>query len=153
MAEHDDAPPIRASNADREAVAAHLSTALAEGRLTPQEAEERLAACHAAKYQRELATLTKDLPRPAPVARPAPARSPWLTAPLIAHAGVASLLSVLLVAGWAVVPHVPQVIDPGRHGGGPPFQADFFWPIFPIFWLVVSVLIHAAVRISRSRTD
>jgi hypothetical protein len=153
MAEHDDVPPIRASNADREAVAAHLSAALAEGRLTPQEAEERLAACYAAKYQPELATLTKDLPRPAPVAKPPPARSAWLTAPLIAHAGVASLLSVLLVVGWAVVPHVPADIDPGRHGDGPEFQADFFWPIFPIFWLAVSVLIHAAVRINRSRTD
>jgi hypothetical protein len=67
--------------------------------------------------------------------------------------GVASLLSVLLVAVWAVLPHVPADIDPGRHGDGPPFQADFFWPAFPIFWLAVSVLIHAAVRINRSRTD
>lgn len=145
---------MRASNADRAAVAERLSAALAEGRLTPAEADERLAACYAATYERDLTALTQDLPRPAPAVRTpaaAPARPAWLAAPLIAHAGLASLLSVMLVLGWAVGSHVPDV-DPGQHGG-PPFQADFFWPIFPIFWLAVSVLIHAAVRVSRGRAN
>jgi hypothetical protein len=143
---------MRASNADREEVAARLTSALAEGRLTPQEAEERLAACYAAKYQPDLAVLVRDLPRPAPVvhAQAAPARPAWLAAPLIVHAGLASLVSVLLVLGWAATSHVPD-LDYGH--GGPPFEGDFFWPIFPIFWLAVSVLVHAAVRINRGNTN
>ncbi len=145
---------MRASNADRDEVAQRLTTALAEGRLTQQEAEERLTACYAATYEPDLTALVRDLPRPAPPVRaqaPAPARPAWLSPPLIVHAGLASLLSVMLVLGWAVGSHVPDV-DPGGHGG-PQFQGDFFWPIFPIFWLAVSVLIHAAVRISRGRTN
>jgi hypothetical protein len=152
MAEHDDAPPIRASNADRADVAERLAAALAEGRLTPEEAEERLAACYAAKYQRDLTALTRDLPRPAAVAKAAapPARSPLLATPFLVHTGLASLLSIMLVAVWAAVPQVPD-IDQGHHG--PPFQGDFFWPILPIFWLAVSVLVHAAVRMNRGRTN
>jgi hypothetical protein len=150
MAEHDDAPPIRASNADRADVAERLAAALAEGRLTPAEAEERLTACHAAKYQQELTALTRDLPRSAPVAKAvAPARSPLLATPFLVHTGLASLLSIMLVAVWSMAPHVPD-IDQGHDG--PQFQGDFFWPILPIFWLAVSVLVHAAVRMNRHRT-
>ncbi len=152
MAAHDDKPQMRVSNAERDEVAQRLTTALAEGRLTQQEAEERLAACYAAKYEPDLTALVRDLPRPAPAVRapdPAPAaRRGWLTPPLIAHAGLASLLSVMLVLAWAVGSHTPDV-DPGLHHGGPQFQTDFFWPILPIFWLAVSVLVHAAVRINR----
>ena len=144
---------MRVSNAERDEVAQRLTTALAEGRLTQQEADERLAACYAARYEPDLTALVRDLPRPAPAVRApdaAPAARPaWLTPPLIAHAGLASLLSVMLVLGWAVGSHPPDVDPGGLHHGGPPFPSDFFWPIFPIFWLAVSVLIHAAVRISR----
>ena len=150
MAEHDDAPPIRASNADRADVAERLAAALAEGRLTPEEAEERLAACYAAKYQRDRTALTRDLPRPAPVAKAeAPARSPLLATPFLVHTGLASLLSIMLVAIWAAVPQVPDI----DQGHDPQFQGDFFWPILPIFWLAVSVLVHAAVRMNRGRTN
>lgn len=53
---------LRASNADRERVAKILHTAMAEGRLTVSELEERLDSVYAAKTFGELVPLTADLP-------------------------------------------------------------------------------------------
>ena len=68
---------LRASNADRERVAKILHDAMAEGRLTVSELEERLDQVYAAKTVGELQPLTRDLPvqhaGPGPV--PAPARA------------------------------------------------------------------------------
>jgi hypothetical protein len=61
-------PAVRASDADRERVAAALQAAFAEGRLTMTELDERLAAAYAATTDTELATVMHDLraspPRP-----------------------------------------------------------------------------------------
>ncbi|HEV2781086.1 MAG TPA: DUF1707 domain-containing protein [Actinophytocola sp.] len=62
---------LRASNADRERIAKILHDAMAEGRLTVTELEERLDKVYAAKTIGELQPLTRDLPvaqAPAPVA-------------------------------------------------------------------------------------
>jgi len=53
---------LRASNADREAVAKKLQTAMAEGRLTVGELQERLDTVYAAKTLSELEPVTWDLP-------------------------------------------------------------------------------------------
>ena len=53
---------LRASNADREAVAQKLQNAMAEGRLTVAELQERLDTVYAAKTLSELEPLTWDLP-------------------------------------------------------------------------------------------
>ncbi|MFD0315251.1 DUF1707 SHOCT-like domain-containing protein [Streptomyces flavalbus] len=58
----DDAPELRASDADRERVAEVLRDALAEGRLDMAEFEERLDATYKARTYRELAPITRDLP-------------------------------------------------------------------------------------------
>jgi hypothetical protein len=55
-------PALRASDADRERVAAVLHQALGEGRLTVSELEERLDRVYAAKTLEELAPITADLP-------------------------------------------------------------------------------------------
>ncbi len=55
---------VRASDAERERVAKLLESAAAEGRLTPDEAGERLAAASAATYREELGRLVADLPAP-----------------------------------------------------------------------------------------
>ena len=64
---------LRASNTDRERVAKILHDAMAEGRLTVSELEERLDKVYAAKTFGELEPLTRDLPvqgsGPAPVPR------------------------------------------------------------------------------------
>jgi hypothetical protein len=56
------APALRASDQDRDATAAVLSEALAQGRLTSTELAERIDATYAAKTVGELAPLTADLP-------------------------------------------------------------------------------------------
>lgn len=53
---------LRASDADREAVAKVLQTAMAEGRLTVAELQERLDTVYASKTLSELEPLTWDLP-------------------------------------------------------------------------------------------
>jgi hypothetical protein len=60
----DDAPELRASDADREQVAEILRDALAEGRLDMAEFEERLEATYQARTYGELAPITRDLPAP-----------------------------------------------------------------------------------------
>jgi len=59
-----DRSEMRASDADRDRVAARLREALAEGRLTPDEHSERLDAVYSAKTLGELAPLVRDLPEP-----------------------------------------------------------------------------------------
>ncbi|WP_028649213.1 DUF1707 domain-containing protein [Nocardiopsis sp. CNT312] len=55
---------IRASDADRDQVAERLREALAEGRLSPGELDERLEALYTAKTVGELAPIVADLPSP-----------------------------------------------------------------------------------------
>ncbi|MEV0179591.1 DUF1707 domain-containing protein [Streptomyces sp. NPDC050625] len=66
----DDAPELRASDADRERVAEVLRDALAEGRLDMEEFEERLEETYKARTYRELAPITRDLPGPDVAAPP-----------------------------------------------------------------------------------
>ena len=55
-------PDTRASNSEREAVVERLVRALQEGRLTPEEFEERTARAYAARVHGELTALLSDLP-------------------------------------------------------------------------------------------
>lgn len=125
---------LRVSDAEREQVAARLREAIADGRLTLAEADERQATAYAARTRADLAPLTADLPAPQP---PTHAPTRHLTAAgrrrLGLHAGVATLLAVMLVLRWATGP------------------ATWFWPVWPMLWLVVSVLVH--YRIRRRRWD
>lgn len=57
-------PHLLAADADRAAVATRLDAALADGRLTPAEYEDRSARALAARTYGELDALTADLPRP-----------------------------------------------------------------------------------------
>jgi uncharacterized protein DUF1707 len=130
-------PAIRASDAERERAAATIQTAVGAGRLTHDEAAERLTALYATRFRHELAPLTDDLPadepEQAPAPSPTPSPTPW-RGPLAAHAAVVVLLSVLLITRW-IASGVP-----------------FFWPAFPIMWLAITVVIHARLRGARFRT-
>ncbi|MGW3951405.1 DUF1707 SHOCT-like domain-containing protein [Streptomyces sp. NPDC004752] len=66
----DDAPELRASDADRERVAEVLRDALAEGRLDMEEFDQRLDATYKARTYGELAPITRDLPTAGAVASP-----------------------------------------------------------------------------------
>lgn len=59
-----DLPEMRASDADRDAIAERLRDGFAEGRLTTEEFEERLEAAYASRTRSELVPLVRDLPQP-----------------------------------------------------------------------------------------
>jgi hypothetical protein len=67
-------PHLRASDADRTAVADVLGTHMSTGRLTVAEYDDRLARAYAARTYGELAELTADLPATerSPVTQPTP---------------------------------------------------------------------------------
>jgi len=98
---------LRVSDADRELVAERLRRAAGEGRLAPEELEERLEAAFAARTRADLAPLVGDLPAEQPVRPRAAARrrgdlNAWMAT------------SLLLVAIWALT------------------GAGYFWPVWPI---------------------
>jgi hypothetical protein len=105
----DATPALRIADADRERVAERLRRAAGEGRLAPEELEERLEAAFAARTRADLEPLVADLPaEPSPPARGRPRRRRHGDL----HAYVAT--SVLLVAIWALT------------------GAGYFWPVWPI---------------------
>lgn len=117
---------LRTSDPEREQVAEILRAAMAEGRLTLDEGEERLAAVYASRFRDELAPLTADLPdggrqalAETPQARSAESRA------LRRHAGVVAVIALLLTGVWALS------------------GAQFFWPIIPLGFLVMGVVRHA----------
>jgi hypothetical protein len=120
---------LRTSDTEREQVAEIVRAAMAEGRLTLEEGEERLGAVYAAKYRDELAPLTADLPgngRPAvadtPGARLATRRS------MRRHVGFVASLGLILTGLWVLS---------GAH---------FFWPAIPLAFLVMGLVRHARWR-------
>ncbi len=111
---------IRASDADRDHIAARLREHFAAGRLTPDELDERISAALNAKTHGELRQLMADLPEPAPLSAQLHAGPPlW-----VAHRRprILPVLGLLLVA--AVVFH-----------GGPWIFFGFF-QILLVFWLL-----------------
>ncbi|HVX46474.1 MAG TPA: DUF1707 domain-containing protein [Mycobacteriales bacterium] len=129
---------IRASDAEREVYAERIQQAGSEGRLTLPEVEERLTQVYAAKFRPELEPLVADLPAP-----PDPAPNRWrgpaarsvrgVPGPLVVHAIIAAFISVMMIVRWTAS------------------DAEFFWPIFPMFWLWMSVAVHARIRLGRWR--
>jgi hypothetical protein len=90
---------IRISDADRERAAARLQQALAEGRITLAELEERLATVYAARYAADLLPPFADLPGddvvPVQPVTPAPATGQ----PLVLRTGMGTLRRA---GPWAV---------------------------------------------------
>ena len=85
-----DPPGIRISDADRERAATRLQQAMAEGRITLSELEERLAVVYAAKYEADLRPPLADLPGD-PVAAVVPAAVRPAGRPLVLKAGMSTL--------------------------------------------------------------
>lgn len=134
-------PEIRASDAEREKIAETLQIAAADGRLTLAELDERLGQLYETKYRHELEVLVHDLPAEPevkPEVKPAVAsaatappegwRGRRFSGPLAVHAVVVGVMTVMLIGRWVAS------------------DTPFFWPVFPMFWLWMSVLVHALVR-------
>jgi hypothetical protein len=109
-------PAIRASDAEREQVAARLRTAGEEGRLDVSELEERLERAYAARTHEELDALTADLPR----------RTPGTAVdrggiPLSKRIAGFVPVTVILVVIWAAT------------------GAGYFWPIWPMLFFAMTI--------------
>lgn len=81
-------PDLRASDADRERTADELRRHAGDGRLDPQELDERLTRAYSARTSGELAELTRDLPvrddrAPRPARPPFRSLGPLLFPPLV----------------------------------------------------------------------
>lgn len=117
---------LRASDLEREAVAARVRDAATEGRLTIAEADDRQQRAYSARTRDDLTPLTADLPGPEPD-RVTRASGP-LTAParrrLTVHAALVAVLAAVVLTRWA--------LDP----------APWFWPAWPLFWLALSLVVH-----------
>jgi hypothetical protein len=85
---------IRASDAEREQIATLLQAAAGDGRLTPDEAGERLAEASSARYRDDLERLVADLPAVVPAAPRgrAPLGAFWLVGSVIRAAAFVGLL-------------------------------------------------------------
>jgi Domain of unknown function (DUF1707) len=104
---------FRTSDADRDRVAALLRDHFAEGRLTPEELDERLTATLSAATLGDLRRVLADLPGPAPALRQArqlppqlpPRRIPARRRPRILPLAALALVAALLIpgAGWLLL--------------------------------------------------
>jgi len=117
---------LRASDAERERVAKIIRTAATDGLLTLEEADERLAVVYAARYRDELTPITADLPAGGRhlLANTEEARTAGRRG-LIGHIAVVTVIAALLIVAWAAS------------------DAPFFWPIWPIAFMVFTVVRHA----------
>ena len=87
---------LRASDADRDAVAERLHRAAVEGRLEPHELEERLHAALRARTHGDLERLVGDLPR-----QPVPRERPRANTP--AYLGGAAAITLRVALTLAVI--------------------------------------------------
>ncbi|WP_051407517.1 DUF1707 domain-containing protein [Nocardia sp. CNY236] len=131
---------LRASDADREKIIDQLRQAIAEGRLSLPEFDERLRQVYAAKTYGELTPLLSDLPVPRDARLARTARIPqWVTVMWIPWVFVNSLcLAIYLATGagyfwpfWVAVPWgfallIPTTIGIGNHkqGDRPAIEGD-----------------------------
>ena len=98
-------PALRASDADRDAVAATMRQACVDGRIDSEELEERLSAVYSARWVGELDRIVADVRPPPPPPPPAPA--PYMYPGPAQYAGpttnglaVASLVAGFFWIGW-----------------------------------------------------
>jgi Domain of unknown function (DUF4190)/Domain of unknown function (DUF1707) len=95
-------PALRASDADREAVAQRLEVASVEGRIDSEELEQRLSAVYRALWVADLDRIVADV-SPPPPPPPSPAYQPYLPAPYTVETNglaVASLVAGVMWLGW-----------------------------------------------------
>jgi hypothetical protein len=95
-------PALRASDADRDAVAERLRVAAIDGRIDAEELEERLSEVYKARWVADLDRLVADVspPPPAPPPMPSPYYAPQPVYPTTNGLAVASLVAGFLWLGW-----------------------------------------------------
>ena len=142
-----DRPEMRASDADRDRIAAVLRDAHADGRLAQDELLERLGSTYEARTYGELDQLIADLPRPArqPATRPAgrPTARPAPVPPARRQTGRTGLTAAWWVWGTAVSVNVVIWLLVSILGG----EDVYFWPAWVAGpWGVVLLMMTLASR-------
>lgn len=129
-----DRQELRVGDAERQAVVDQLRVHLGAGRLELDEFEDRTARALAARIVADLVPLTADLPVVRTTTKGPPIRQRevhpaqgWELAWRI-HLGVWGVLSVFFILIWLLS------------------GAGYFWPVWPIMGIGVSVGIHGAVK-------
>lgn len=129
-----DDPALRASDADRDQVAAVLNEAYASGRLTSVEHADRLEATYRALTQGELAPITKDLPETRSTAAP----------PVVEQQKVSAVFSKVIKRGrWIASRHTHLAATYGA------LIVDLSDAVLPGREITVSVSAFAAKMIVR----
>jgi hypothetical protein len=114
---------LRASDADREAVVDRLREAAGEGRLEPDELEQRVEGALRARSYGDLAELLVDLPADGQMRSP---RARWRTNSVARSAVFGAGLLVAVIVAVAVVAVVAMLV----------LAAAASWIAFVLFWLV-----------------
>src|ERR671914_2833317 len=114
---------LRASDADRDAVVDRLREAAGEGRLEPDELEQRVDGALRARTYGHLAELLADLPADGRMPSP---RTRWRTNPAARSAAFGAGLLVAVIVAFAVVAVVAILV----------LAAAASWIAFVLFWLV-----------------
>lgn len=120
---------LRASDAERDAVVTELGEHLKDGRLQPDEFDERVGRAVNARTRGELDGLLTDLPQPVPAPLPAPPRA-RLPFPLV---GIAIFVTGMMLLGG---------ISRAAAAGGHPV-----WVVWWLWWLIPVAIIAAPGRL------
>jgi len=140
---------LRVGTVERDATARVLNKAFEEGRLTPDELDERLEACFSAKTRGDLTALTADLPVDPP---PPPKPNTDVATRDVPEAPIRSKEQMLrdIWTPWAGVSMIVTVIwlITAIGGGG-----AYFWPIWVIGpWGAVNALATLGI-LTRTNDD
>jgi hypothetical protein len=124
-------PDLRAGDADREAVIEFLRAHVADGRLSMEEFEDRVALVWMARTFGDLDRITDDLPAPAAASSPPRPRA----GPPVRHRSSPEVESMGKVVGTFGVISVFLILIWLLAGAG------YFWPIWPMlgFGLVIGL--------------
>lgn len=119
-----DTPQMRVSDADRERLSEELREHTVDGRLSPEELEQRLEAAYSARTSAELQALRVDLPlTKSATERAHVQRRANLRRRLLQEAGGSLTVSAISVAAW---------VASGAQGA--------FWPIWVILFTLLPLL-------------
>jgi hypothetical protein len=135
LAHRQDEADLRASDSERDLVAAELGEHFQSGRLDQTEFDERLTLALRARTRRDLARLLTDLPawHPVPVASPEPARPD----PGVRLAPVLIPLLFVVVVGSTI----------SAHGGAGSWSA--LVPLLWVWWVILLVAFRGRHRQGR----
>jgi len=122
----DSATLIRASDSEREYVARIMQAAAAQGLLSLDEADDRMAAVYAARTRADLIPLTADLPDGGRrLMENTPEARRVARTGLIRHAITVAVIAMVLIGVFFAT------------------GAPFFWPAWPLAFMALSLFGHA----------